>query len=87
MLAAEPLRYQALPHMMSAQWDCLELYHGIAGTRDYPQHFSLTKRGNHWRWINRPLSIDQPFVFGDNGEPACANRSISSCVRHKVISW
>src|SRR3984893_7450640 len=25
VLAAEPLRYQALPHMMSSQWDCLEL--------------------------------------------------------------
>ena len=23
VLAAEPLRFQALPHMMSAQWDCL----------------------------------------------------------------
>src|SRR5450432_2969149 len=25
VLAAEPLRFQALPHMMSAQWDSLEL--------------------------------------------------------------
>jgi len=25
VLAAEPLRYQALPHMMSSQWDVLEL--------------------------------------------------------------
>src|SRR5271155_4343444 len=64
VLAAEPLRYQALPHMMSAQWDCLELIMESLA-RDYPAHFSLTKRGNHWRWINRPLSIDQPFVFGD----------------------
>src|ERR1700753_1767319 len=25
VLAADPLRFQALPHMLSAQWDCLEL--------------------------------------------------------------
>ena len=64
VLAAEPLRYQALPHMMSAQWDCLELIMESLA-RDYPEHFSLTKRGNRWRWINRPLNIDQSFVFGD----------------------
>jgi hypothetical protein len=64
VLAAEPLRYQALPHMMSAQWDCLELIMESLA-RDYPEHFSLTKRGKRWHWINRPLNIDQPFIFGD----------------------
>jgi dimethylamine monooxygenase subunit A len=64
VLAADPLRFQALPHMMSAQWDCLELIMESLA-RDYPQHFSLTKQGNHWHWINRPLSIDQKFIFGD----------------------
>ncbi len=64
MLAAEPLRYQALPHMMSAQWDCLELIMESLA-RDYPAHFSLAKQGNRWHWINRPLGIDQHFTFGD----------------------
>ena len=64
VLAAEPLRFQALPHMMSAQWDCLELIMESLA-RDYPQHFSLTKQGNHWHWINRPLGLDQQFIFGD----------------------
>ena len=64
VLAEEPLRYQALPHMMSAQWDCLELiFESLA--RDYPQHFTLQRQGNDWHWINRPLGIDQRFVFGD----------------------
>ncbi len=64
VLAEEPLRYQALPHMMSAQWDCLELiFESLA--RDYPQHFTLDRQGNHWHGINRPLGIDQRFVFGD----------------------
>ena len=64
VLAAEPLRYQALPHMMSAQWDCLELIMESL-SRDYPQHFTLSKDRNRWHWINRPLGLDQHFTFGD----------------------
>jgi hypothetical protein len=64
VLAAEPLRFQALPHMVSAQWDCLELIMESLA-RDYSQHFSLSRVGNHWHWINRPLGIDQRFTFGD----------------------
>jgi dimethylamine monooxygenase subunit A len=64
VLAEEPLRYQALPHMMSSQWDCLELIMESLA-RDYPAHFSLSKQGNRWHWINRPLEIDQHFIMGD----------------------
>ncbi len=66
VLAEDPRRCQALPHMMSAQWDCLELIMQSLA-RDYPAHFSLSKSGNRWRWINRPLDLDQSFVFGDAG--------------------
>jgi len=64
VLNEDPLRYQALPHMMAAQWDTLELLmeHQAAA---YPEHFLLTKDGDRWHWINRPLSIDQTFTFGD----------------------
>ena len=31
-------------------------------TRD---HFELHRDGDKWRWINRPLDIDDSFVFGD----------------------
>ncbi len=64
VLAEDPLRFQALPHMMSSQWDCLELIME-SFARDYPGHFSLEKSGNSWHWINRPLGVDQHFVFGD----------------------
>ena len=64
VLSREPLRFQALPHMRSAQWDCLELIMESL-SRDYPMHFSLTKQSNHWHWINRPLNIEQRFIFGD----------------------
>jgi hypothetical protein len=64
VLKEDPLRYQALPHMLTAQWDTLELLmeHQSAS---YPEHFSLTKHGDRWHWINRPLGIDQKFTFGD----------------------
>ena len=64
VLAAEPLRYQALPHMMSAQWDCLELIM-VSLAHDYPEHFTLTRQSTRWHWVNRPLKIDQQFTFGD----------------------
>jgi dimethylamine monooxygenase subunit A len=68
VLAEDSLRFQALPHMMSAQWDCLELIMESLA-RDYPQHFSLAREGSRggdrWTWTNRPLNIQQQFVFGD----------------------
>lgn len=58
------VHYIALPHMMEAQWDLLELiFESYA--RDYPEHFALTKDGNAWRWQNRLLDIDDTFTFGD----------------------
>jgi dimethylamine monooxygenase subunit A len=64
VLKEDPLRYQALPHMMTAQWDTLELLMEHQA-RDYPEHFSLTRNGDQWYWINRPMGIDQKFTFGD----------------------
>ena len=64
VLQQDPLRYQALPHMMTAQWDTLELLMEQQA-RGYPELFTLTKNGERWRWINRPLGIDDAFIFGD----------------------
>jgi dimethylamine monooxygenase subunit A len=25
----------------------------------------LTRNGDNWHWINRPMGIDQKFIFGD----------------------
>jgi len=62
-LADDPLRCQVLPHMAEAEWDTLELLMESLA-HDYPQHFSLTKTGDEWHWVNRPLNIDQHFTFG-----------------------
>jgi len=64
VLAEDPLRYQALPHMMLAQWDTLELLMEEQA-RAYPHLFTLEKNRDQWRWINRPLGIDDTFTFGD----------------------
>jgi hypothetical protein len=62
-LQDDPLRCQVLPHMMAAQWDTLELLMESLAL-DYPAQFTLRKNGDAWHWINRPLGIDQHFVFG-----------------------
>src|SRR6187551_2641268 len=41
-LEIDPGRYVALPHMMDAQWDTLELIMESL-SKDYPEHFSLQK--------------------------------------------
>ena len=64
VLAEDPLRCQSLPHMELAGWDLLELVM-VAKARDYPQWFSLTRDGDRWHWINRPLGIDHRFTFLD----------------------
>lgn len=64
VLAEDPLRCQSLPHMTLAGWDLLELIME-SKAREYPQWFSLTKNGNQWHWINKPLGIDQKFTFMD----------------------
>jgi len=60
----DPGRYAALPHMMDAQWDFLELVME-SQSRDYPELFTLKKDGKHWTWPNRPLGMEDSFVFGD----------------------
>jgi dimethylamine monooxygenase subunit A len=64
VLKEDPLRCQALPHMMLAQWDLLEMLM-TSMARDYPEHFTLEREGDDWHWINRPLGIDKRFRFGD----------------------
>ena len=64
VLRDDPLRCQSLPHMALAGWDLLELIMENFA-KDYPQWFSLTKDGDRWHWINRPLGIDHKFTFLD----------------------
>jgi len=69
-LATTPDRCLALPHMMPAQWDVLELIM-TSLARDYPGYFRLERAGNRWRWLNRPLAIEIAFTFGDPATLPC----------------
>ncbi|KIC35873.1 heme-dependent oxidative N-demethylase family protein [Leisingera sp. ANG-M7] len=64
VLANDPLRCQSLPHMTLAGWDLVELIME-AKAREYPDLFELHKDGNRWRWVNKPLGIDDTFTFLD----------------------
>ena len=64
VLRDDPRRCQSLPHMITAEWDLVELLM-TSMARDYPEHFSLDREGDNWHWINRPMGIDQKFIFGD----------------------
>jgi hypothetical protein len=63
-LEEDPGRYTALPHMMGAQWDFLELAM-TSLANDYPDYFSLKRSGSKWSWENKPLGIVDVFTFGD----------------------
>lgn len=69
-LATTSGRCLALPHMMPAQWDLLELI-ASSLSRDYPEHFALDRDGTRWRWINRPLDLANAFTFGDPATLPC----------------
>lgn len=64
VLADEPLRCQSLPHMTLAGWDLLELIM-VSKSEDYPDLFELHRDGRQWRWVNKPLEIDDSFTFLD----------------------
>ena len=64
VLAEDPLRCQSLPHMTLAGWDLLELIM-VSKSEDYPDLFELHRDGDRWRWVNKPLGIDDTFTFMD----------------------
>ena len=64
VLADDPLRCQSLPHMNLAGWDLLELIM-VSKSEDYPDLFELHRDGDRWHWINKPMKIDQKFIFMD----------------------
>ena len=64
VLREDPLRCQSLPHMMTAEWDLLELLMESL-SQSYPEHFSLHRDGSQWHWHNRPMQLEQRFEFGN----------------------
>jgi hypothetical protein len=65
VLAADPERIIALPHMREQQWDLLALIMEKYSA-DYPEHFLLEKDGARWHWENRLLDLRQHFTFDED---------------------
>lgn len=65
VLEKDPGRCAVLPHMNLASWDTLEMLMEHF-SKDYPELFTLTKKGNRWSWQNHALGIQDDFIFGDN---------------------
>lgn len=70
ILARDPTRYSAFPHMKAAQWDAL-LYIMKDLAESDPEHFSLIREGDAWTWRNVLLGITQTFTYGDDGTLPC----------------
>ncbi|WP_078120321.1 heme-dependent oxidative N-demethylase family protein [Thiosocius teredinicola] len=66
VLKEMPERCLSMPHMDLAGWDMVERVM-VSLTEDYPQHFTLTRNGDNWRWENKLLNIDDSFTFGNTG--------------------
>jgi len=65
VLAGDPVRSAALPHMRLHQWDALELIMTSLAAA-YPDRFQLDRRGDRWHWTNRVLGTAQSFGFGQD---------------------
>jgi hypothetical protein len=85
ILAADPSRYAALPHMRTACWDAMLALMGELATA-YPDTMSLTRAGESWRWRNQKLGIAQDFVLGDESTlPAEPLAYIGSQVQEDIV--
>jgi hypothetical protein len=85
ILAADPSRHAALPHMRPACWDAmLVLMRELAAA--YPETMSLGGDGTGWRWRNERLGLDQRFVYGDDSSlPAEPLDYIARQVQEDVV--
>lgn len=63
ILAADPSRFQALPHMEVAQWEAMTTVMRMLADA-HPERFLISRDGDHWRWRNTELGVDRTFVFG-----------------------
>ena len=70
ILAADPSRHAALPHMRIACWDTMLALMTELATA-YPATMSLTRDGERWQWCNELLGITQDFVIGDESSLPC----------------
>jgi len=85
VLAEDPTRFQALPHMEVAQWDAMVTLMRMLVEAD-PRTFSLERDGAIRRFTNRALDVEQAFVFGERSTlPEAPLRFIGRHVQEDVV--
>lgn len=85
ILAADPTRYAALPHMRPACWDTMLVLMRELATA-YPDTMSLAGDGTTWCWRNSRLGVVQDFVFGDESTlPAEPLAYIAGQVQEDIV--
>ncbi|WP_142781813.1 DUF3445 domain-containing protein [Agrobacterium sp. T29] len=69
-LKRDPSRFNALPHMIEAQWEAMDyIMSNVA--YDFPKDFSYIRDGNTIYWQNRLLGIDHVLKYGDREGLPC----------------
>ncbi|MGW0019082.1 heme-dependent oxidative N-demethylase family protein [Rhodococcus sp. NPDC003382] len=85
ILAADPTRFQSLPHMEIAQWDAMIMLMRMLADAD-PRTFALDRDGAILRWSNRVLDVEQAFVFGERSTlPESPLRFIGRQIQEDVV--
>lgn len=70
VLQEDPGRCRVMPHMLTAEWDVLEMIMTHL-SQDYPHLFNLRCEGERWAWENKALSVGDTFIFGDPATLPC----------------
>lgn len=86
ILAADPSRCAALPHMRPAAWDSmLTLMRYLSA--EYPQSMCLSRNGDgSWRWENQILGKTCEFLYGDEASlPDEPLRYIAGQVQEDIV--
>lgn len=65
VLNENPMRCLAMPHMDLACWDFIDRAMTSLAA-DYPNYFSIEKKGDQWTWTNNLLHLKDSFTFGDS---------------------
>ncbi|MBL7495705.1 DUF3445 domain-containing protein [Frankia sp. CN7] len=86
ILAADPTRHAAAPHLRVAAWDAvLTLLRELAAS--YPASMRLSRLGaGRWRWENRLLGVVAEPVYGDDASlPAEPLRWVASQLQEDLV--
>lgn len=85
ILARDPSRMQALPHMRPAVWDAISTLLPTMA-EDYPDTMFFHREGNSCRWRNTLQDLDVEFTVGDDSSlPMGPLRFLGSQIQDDIV--